>query len=44
MEDLFDAYRTIYAIVSSNDEKMIAVGDNYGRIRLINKTDSMRNN
>jgi len=35
MEDLFDAYRTIYAIVSSNDEKMIAVGDNYGRISVL---------
>ena len=37
MEDLFDAYRTIYAIVSSKDEKFIAVGDNFGRIRYENK-------
>jgi len=35
MEDLFDAYRTIYAIVSSRDEKFIAVGDNFGRISVL---------
>jgi len=35
MEDLFDAYRTIYAIVSSQDDKFIAAGDNYGRISIL---------